>query len=474
MNRRQFLGVGSTLAASASLASTRALAVADDVPGESAALAPKTSRLAPVQRAFEYLDFAMDAYQQGATPRLIQTYADQADLGSTAYVADSAIAVTAYLLRGRRSDLDRARLLGDSLLYAQAHDPVYSDGRLRDAYWVGPFDIPGAHTDSYFVRDDGFVNLVGPPFSFLATATVGVAWAGVALTRLYKRTRDRRYLDGAIRLGDWIVENAHDDVGPGGFSFGVDNDNQRITNIKSGEHNALACALFANLAAITGESGWAAEADHARAFLEYLWNPDGGFFYVGSDGAGDRNTTTVATNVETLSYLVLRTAPYGAGLDWAKTNLATTDTPQAPHSNLSGTFRVSGVSFTSGSRHPVQPASDPQPDPDAVWFEGNSQLAAALRVRQRGPDGDLPGFYGDVATAAALLEQVALIQSAAARSHFALAQTVNGAAGPDGAGVLSASSTLDTSFGGRMLQVLHTSATAWYLIAVLDPNPFRF
>lgn len=474
MNRRHFLSLGSAAAAAAGLGPTRVLAAGDDAQDESADLAPQAARAASLRSAFVYLDFAMDAYQRGRTLRLIQTYSDQAELGSTAYVADSAIAITAYLLRGRRNDLDRARLLGDSLLYAQSHDPVYADGRLRDAYWVGPFDIPGAHNDFYFVRPDGFVNLVGPPFSLLATATAGVAWAGIALTRLFKRTRDRRYLDGALRLAQWIVENTHDDVGPGGFTFGVDNDDRRITNIKSGEHNALACALFANLAPITRDGAWIAEADHARAFLEYLWNPDGGFFYVGSDGAGVRNTTTVATNVETLSYLVLGDARYGAGLDWAKTNLATTDTPQAPHSSLSGTFRIGGVSFTSGSRHPVQPATDPQPDPDAVWFEGNSQLAAALLVRKLGPGHDLPGFRGDLATASSLLGKVALIQSAEARRHFTLAQTVNGAPAPDGTGVVSASSTLDTSFGGRMLQVLHTSATAWYLIASLGPNPFRF
>src|SRR5262249_59372793 len=87
-------------------------------------------------RAYSFLDEMMDAYAQGSTLRLIQSYSDQQGLLSTAFTYDNAQVIHAYLMRGRGDDIDRARTLGDSLLYAQQHDPNFNDGRLRQAYFV--------------------------------------------------------------------------------------------------------------------------------------------------------------------------------------------------------------------------------------------------------------------------------------------------------------------------------------------------
>ena len=92
------------------------------------------------------------AYQHGQTPRLVQSFADSQELGSTAFVYDNSLAALAYLARGKRDDVSRAMLVGDSFLYAQTHDGTYGDGRVRQAYWVGPFTLPFATSDSYFVR----------------------------------------------------------------------------------------------------------------------------------------------------------------------------------------------------------------------------------------------------------------------------------------------------------------------------------
>ncbi len=100
-----------------------------------------------VDRAYHFLNFMMDAYQTGTTPRLIQSYSDQLGLQSTAFTYDNALAIVAYLQRRSKDHLARARILGDSLLYAQTHDPNYSDGRLRQAYFAAPS----------FVRSDGTV-----------------------------------------------------------------------------------------------------------------------------------------------------------------------------------------------------------------------------------------------------------------------------------------------------------------------------
>ena len=177
-----------------------------------------------VDRAFGYVTRAMDAYQQGSTLRIIQSFPDaqrQGDglsfseaLPATAYIYDTSLAIIAFLgrhrhghlHRGRRrhDDLHRAMVLGDSLLYAQAHDPVYSDGRLRSGYWVAPFVVPGARNDSYFVRSDGTVNLIGAPWFILGGSTGEMACAGIALAHLFAHTRERRYLEGAVRLGQWM------------------------------------------------------------------------------------------------------------------------------------------------------------------------------------------------------------------------------------------------------------------------------
>ena len=84
-----------------------------------------------LSRAYEFLTLAMDAYQQGSTTRLIQSYSDELGQGSTAFVYDNAITIIAYLRRARRDDVARAMLLGDSFLYAQTHDETYADGRVR-------------------------------------------------------------------------------------------------------------------------------------------------------------------------------------------------------------------------------------------------------------------------------------------------------------------------------------------------------
>src|SRR5258706_1409408 len=218
MNRRRFLGLGLGVAGTAGVAASAGL-------GESAAgtdEAPHAEVLGhrdgSVERAYESLSLAMDAYQQGQTPRLIQSFADSQQLGSTAFVYDNSLAIFAYLERGRPDDVARATRLGDSFLYAQTHDPIYADGRVRQAYWVGPFTLPFASSDAYFVRADGSVNLVGAPWFFVGSSVSDMAWVGIALAQLFARTGRSRYLDGSLRLARWLVDHAFDTVGLGGYS----------------------------------------------------------------------------------------------------------------------------------------------------------------------------------------------------------------------------------------------------------------
>lgn len=470
MNRRSFLGLGAGIAGIA--AAPAAPFEAEPVDGSRDGV-PEVlvGRRGSVDRAYHYLDVAMDAYQQGATPRLIQSFADSQELGSTAFVYDNSLAILAYLGRGSPRDLARARRLGDSFLYAQAHDGVYVDGRVRQAYWVGPFTLPFASNDSYFVRVDGTVNLVGQPWLFRGSSVSDMSWVGIALAQLFARTRQARYLDGSLRLAQWIVDNAFDTVGLGGYSFGVDADNKRLSSIKRTEHNNDVYGFFTNLLApLTGNARWAELGEHARAFIERMWNDDEGFFYIGSDDGTTINPSPVLAEVQAQGYLALRERRYDAALDWTKTNLVATDTPQSLHASFAGNLRLSGVTFSDVSRRAIERAgpSDPLPDPDAVWLEGTGHMVAALLARRRRHTRDLPTFPGDAALAAEYASHIALAQA-----ELGLGQTVNGVAIPDGSGVVAASSVLNTGTGFSYFPNVHLAATAWYLIATGGGNPYQ-
>jgi hypothetical protein len=94
-----------------------------------------------------------------------------------------------------------------------------------------------------------------------------------------------------------------------------------------------------------------------------------------------------------------------------------------------------------------------------VWFEGNGHLALALRER---------GNRGDEAQARRLLAS-----TERAQDQLGTGQTIGGRTLPERAGVVSASSPLDTGFGFGYYPYRHTGATAWYLLAANRANPLQ-
>ncbi len=476
MNRRQFLSLGAGVLGGTTIGLTAnppasMAAIEEDFTEDRAVLGGRIPRRDSVNRAYGYLSFAMDAFQQGQTPRLLQSFADSQQLGSTGFVYDNSMALLAFLERGRRDDLARATLLGDSFLYAQANDPTYADGRVRQAYWVGPFTLSFTSNDFYFVRPDGKVNLVGAPWNFQGSSTSDMCWVGIALARLYARTRMSKYLTGAVGLGQWIVDNAFDTVGLGGYSFGVDAMNNRLNLSKLTEHNVDVYGFFNNLLApLTRDAIWTDRAQHALDFIDLLWNPDGGFFYTRSNDGMTIDKSIVLEEVQSEAYLALLDDKYEAALDWTKTNLIATDTPQSLNSSLAGNLRLSGVTFADLSRRATERGNpgDPLPDPDGVWFEGNAHMAAALLARRRLPRHDLPTFYGDVNTAWDYTNQSILAQTELGRN-----QTINNLAIPESSGVVAGSSVLNTGTGFSYFPNVHLAATAWHLVAMMRGNPYR-
>lgn len=414
--------------------------------------------------AYAFFDQMMDAYAQGQQLRLIQSFSDQIGLLSTSFVYDNSVVINAFLERGLSTDLQRALVLGETLLYAQQHDPA-GDGRVRQAYFVDQPDANGV-----FLRE------ALAPFFFIGSATGDMSWTGMALAQLFKRSLDQRFLDGAIRLGHWIVDHTFSSSGPGGFTGGVDGSNNPVT-FKSTEHNIDAFALFTMLAELTGDGFWTSQAQHARTFIEAMFNLTDGFFWTGTllDGV-TINTNPIPEDVNTWSFLALRSNDFAASLDWAKTNLAVTDTPQNVNTAVTGKARISGVTFSNFAQHPPivnnnfapsDPFSTP-PDPGAVWLEGTAHLAAALLARRLPAGRDLPGFNGDLDTARFLLLNIL-----GAQATQGAGQTVAGKLISSGTGVVAASSVLNNGFGFSNKPDLHTGATGWFAIAGQAGNPFR-
>ena len=194
LSRRGLVQLGFGAAATAGLVSagTETLAYASPVPTTS------------MSNAYLFLDQMMDAYAQGSTVRLCQSYSDQIAGGtflSTAFIYDNALLVLAYLARRTQQDTERAKVIGNALLYAQQHDPT-PDGRFRQAYFAGVADSNGVY--------------VTPGLSFLQGSAVGdVAWPGIALAVQNSRGgRNCRTIDSGCRhcgqlLARWQAARVH-------------------------------------------------------------------------------------------------------------------------------------------------------------------------------------------------------------------------------------------------------------------------
>jgi hypothetical protein len=250
------------------------------------------------------------------------------------------------------------------------------------------------------------------------------------------------------------------DTGLGGYRGGVDATDNRLP-FHATEHNIDVVALFGRLADLTGDRVWRNRRAHAAAFVTSMWQPAGGYFATGSNDGVAANTAIIPEDVQTWSFLALGAARFARSLDWAATNLKVVDDATRTNTALTGTQRVSGVTFSSQSllaneNAPIAPFQ-PKPDRNGVWFEGSAHLAAALRQRCS---------RGDESLARRLLDQVELAQD-----MLGVAQTVGGRALPGRAGVVSASSPLDTGFGFGYYPNRHLGATAWYLLAQARANP---
>jgi len=304
LSRRRFFSLSLSAAAGAIAASNsgRLAYAADSVPTPESLNADAYKQA--INSAVQFQNEMMDAYASGGTVRLVQSYADQSGLESTAFTYDNAVSIHAYLLNGSGDSLARAAVLGKGLVYAQENNFPFNDGRFAQAYFVN-----APSSDGVYVTPAAF------PFYFYTSAVGDQAWAGMALAQLHKRTGDASFLAAALNVANWIVNNTYSDLPPGGYLFGtnINQFNQSVPsgNGKSTEHNIDVFAFFTMLDALTSHGSaangmtWASLAAHALSFVIAMYNAAGPFFWTGTAGAqsSEINYWPIPEDCQTWSYL---------------------------------------------------------------------------------------------------------------------------------------------------------------------------
>lgn len=351
-----------------------------------------------------------------------------------AFTYDNALVLLAFLAEGSPDGLRRARLIGDAFVYAAEHDRTYDDGRLRDAYRGGDLVLPPGWTPN------GRVGTVPIPGYYLegsqtfveieqgGLSTGNDAWGMIALLALHRATGDVKYRTAALRIAD-VVRGFRQDAGTyQGFRGGLDQPESAMPTARpwaSSEHNLDLFAAFLRLAEVTGDPQWTVEADHARQFVESMWDPSIGCYRAGTIDSSTRNETAGQLPVDVQAW---------SGL--ADPSVRTLHP---------------GVLLCGEQKHALTDQGfagfDFNDDRDGVWFEGSAQMAVAYeRMGQPSPASNLR----------------AMLAQAQATPPWG-----------DGFGLAATSREgLTSGFGFSYFRRLHIGATAWNVFAQLSWNPF--
>lgn len=341
-------------------------------------------------------------------------------LKTAAFTYDNALAVIALTACGERA---QAKRIGEALLTATLEDragPVA--GRLRTAYRAGPQQERPIPPNGWWQEKPG--RWAEDAYQ-VGTSTGNVAWAGLALLTLAESTGDKRFQEGAAKLGQWVLDNTADTRGQGGFTGGLHGYDTQPVKLtwKSTEHNTDLLALFGWLQRTGTPGPWADGTAKARGFLDVLWRADKGWFPTGTlaDGA------TVNEG--------------NSGLDAQLWPLLLADAPAEWQRALSYAEQA----------HGVEGGFDFNADRDGVWVEGTAQAALAYRAT------------GQAEKAAALLESLTGDISPGGYLWATRGEKISTgfAIGPD-------SKEADFFY----FRQPHLGATAWAVLAAKGWNPF--
>lgn len=375
-------------------------------------------------------------------PRFIRSYVplgvDGFDLvfANAALTLDNSLAILALLARGGDDDMRRAKLIGEAFLYAQANDPYYRDGRLRNAYQAGDLTVPPGWTPNGHpvavnlpVIIDCRGGLPTQDMVQVSSSTGSLAWAVIALLALYQKLADPRYKDAAIELAQWIKAQGQDS-GIGGYragSLGFDGSAVEQSHANTSD-NLAAYAAFTTLAGATDEQGWQRAADSASSFVRNVYDPNIGCMLAGTVDNHNLNRNYLLVQDQALSVLALP--------DVAAT---------APGAIICAQNRYQ----TSKDGFQGFDAND---DRDGIWFAGTAMAVAAYQK------------LGDAARAGTFLQELRKAQASALNAN--------------GKGLVEAShngvSTGFSSSAGQPVSLysrLHLGTTALYALAELEVNP---
>ena len=287
----------------------------------------------------------------------------------TSHSRINVVVLFAYLARGKRGDLKRARLLADALVHAQNHDRFYDDGRLRNAYQAGdlilpPGWMPNGRTGT--ARLPGWWDPEADEWlesrDHVGTSTGNMAWVMIGLLRAFEVLGVPAYLDAATRLGDWVIDHTYD--ADGGFTSGFEGWEPTPTQVswKSTEHNLDLYLGFMKLFDLTSIPTWQDNAIHAKEFVRSMWGACGAdHFATGTQTDGvTPNCDFAPADVNTWGLMALgESETYGAGIDWVTSN-AQVEEPCGARRN------AIGLDFND--------------DRDGIWWEGTAHTVLALQI----------------------------------------------------------------------------------------------
>ena len=405
-----------------------------------------------------YLDNIQFVKARPADPRFMVSYetiksgnAFDAVERNASFVYDNAVALIALIGAG---DLDRARAIADAMLYAQANDRFFTDGRVRNAYQGGDLILPPGwlpNNKAGTVRMPGWYDAGRTQWfedeSQVSTNTGNVAWTMLALLDFYETTHEQKYLTAVDKLGSWVINNTWDKRGKGGFTGGFDGwENGAVAGssgvcasgeflhgqckrlYKSSEHNIDLYSCFSRLYLIESSPRWLQAAQHAKAFFLTMWDKDEGKFWTGTEEDGVTTSTgVIPVDIQAWSIEALggEAGPYLRALNYVETHHKT---------SLGYGFKQDGGNTQCG---------------DKTWFEGTAQVAEAYLLS------------GNSAKWKSILYDI----------HHAQFKT--GAVPATDGSCLNTGFNLDDNQPWLYYHRAHVGATAWLSLAESGINPFR-
>lgn len=263
----------------------------------------------------------------------------------------------------------------------------------------------------------------------VSSYTSNMAWVIIALAKYYKFKEEEDYKSAAVFLGDWIYSNTYDTRGAGGYTGGYRGWEPNPTKIqwKSTEHNIDVYVAFMRLYKLTGDSKWRNRAEHAKKFVEAMWNSDEGHFWTGTTNDGVTiNKSNIPLDIQAWALMAfgdVDVEKYGRAINWAEEN------NQLVHHGFKG------FDFNS--------------DKDGVWFEGTAQMAIAFQIKK------------ETSKADEFLAEIERAQTEGTNNN--------------GKGIIAACHDgVSTGFEWQYFSRLHTGVTAWFIFAKQGYNPLKF